>query len=69
MDEEVPVIKKVTHIPYQFKSLTPDELGDLIARIADDSGLPREIVFILHTNGWLYSHAVEEDPATWTKDV
>lgn len=65
MDEEVPVIKKVTHNPNKFKRMTPDELGEYISDIAEKSGLPKEIAFLMHTHGWIYISATDDAVGRW----
>lgn len=51
----VPEVKVVAHDPNKFKPKSPKVLAEIIAQTSDETGLDREIVYILLRNGWEYS--------------
>lgn len=61
--EEQPVVKVVEHDPNKFKSKSPKVLGEIIAQTSDESGLDREVVYILFQSGWEYSALTN----TWSR--
>ena len=62
-----PVVKEVQHDPNRWNSLGPEALASMIRSIADDSGLDKEIVYILLTQKWVYTYKTAQDAAGWSK--
>lgn len=62
-----PVIREVQHDPFRWNSLGPKALAEMIGNIAEDSGLDKEIVYILVSQGWAYTYKTPEANSHWTK--